>query len=312
MRKCIIRELLPAAFICMFSAALVLCASGCRQRQSSLVEKTPENVLRQEEILVKVEPLSEEDAEKGTEEKKNVGVPAPGTNVDENLNKNEKNGQSLLMDEEGIPLDMHFADISGRSNPFTPPGASFGTSAAVTSAPNIPSYVNASSAVPTLPRDPLKGQLMPTVGQTSMSSPAIPPLPEWQGDSPVLSVGPPEQLNSLLDLTYRGLVSSSKSGKKAGVVELKAKKGTSGQVETLSYIVTPGKYVTEFNLKVKDLDAHRLILVRGSHRIELPLIEKGEYFTPSDAKGAQQSPYATKVGSNAQWYGSGGTGSSSQ
>ncbi len=289
-------------FLCM---SVVFNLSGCLQSKPVLVDKTPEQNVK-DDVLVKV--VSENEKKNSEPEQKQKDDGAGSVTVPQTGSAQKES--KIFMDEEGIPLDMHFADISGRTNPFIPPGASMGIAAPLSTSPaSTPLYAMPSTAVPTLPKVPIKGQLMPLPNQSAATTPTVPSIPEWPGESPVLSAGPPERLHSLLDLRYRGLI-TKKSGKKVGVVELKVTDDNSGSQKTLSYIVTPGKIITEYNLKVKDLNAHNIVLVRGSQRIELPLVEKGTVFIPSEATGAQQSPYATKAGSNAQWTPqSSGTGS---
>lgn len=305
MRMRVMPVVLPVVLSGIMFAAFMLFASGCLQSKPQLVEKTPEADSQREEILVKVDT---DNGAKNAPEAQGDAVQKTADGADTGKNE-KKDSPSLLMDEEGIPLDMHFADITGRSNPFIPPGASFGgPTSPATSSPSQPLVMpKASSAVPTLPNDPQKGQLMPIEGQTTTSA-AIPPIPEWPGESPVLSAGPPEKLQSLLDLRYRGLMVSRK-GKKVGVIEATMKIGEVDRI--MSFVITPGKYVTEYNLKVKEMDAQHVVLVRGSQRIELPLVEQGKNYEYAESKGMQQSPYASKVGSDKMFHGEGAeTGSS--
>lgn len=283
------------------SLLIFLCA-GCYQKKVELVEKTPPSQER-DEVLVKVEMQESKTEKKQKDAVEDVSA-AGKQDLNAEMNNEKKEGSNVLLDEEGMPLDLSFAEISGRANPFIPPGTAMGVPT-ISSTPSaaLPTYTNPSSAVPILAKDPIKGQLMPMQGQKTAVQPAVPPIPEWPGESPILSAGPPERLQSLLNLTYKGLMVNQK-GKRVGVIELFVRDDVTGSEKQLSYIVTPGRYVTEYNLKVKELTSQYIVLTRGSQRIELPLVEAPKtlpYAVDKPSQFPQQSPYAQKAGSASQW-----------
>lgn len=303
-------------FAFLMSAALfspLVFVAGCLQKKTELVEKTPPSY-GNDEVVVKMEVV-ERKAKKEQKDKteERVAMNLDGTDTNTGVKGKQNENPNLLMDEEGMPLDLSFAEISGRANPFIPPGSALGVPTSVPTSTPTPSFVNSSSAVPILAKDPMKGQLMPIAGQEKAAEPAVPPIPEWTGESPILSAGPPERLQSMLPLIYTGLMTNTK-GKKVGALQFVVVDEVAGKPKILSYIVKPGKYVTEYNLKVVDLDSHHIVLTRGNQRIELPLVETSKTLTravsyPTSVQ-PMQSPYASKPGSASQWSPSIGGGAS--
>lgn len=295
------------ALCSLFAFTLLIVSSGCLERKVELVEKTP-SPDREESVVVKVE-MQESKIEKNKKEKaeENAAVNAGKPESDVFMDEKKAETQGVLMDEEGMPLDFSFAEISGRSNPFIPPGTAMGVpSISAGTATTSPAYANPSSAVPILAKDPMKGQLMPMAGQTAATAAAVPPIPEWPGESPILSAGPAERLQSLLVISYKGLMSYP-NGKRAGIITLQVRDDVKNVINSFRYIVTPGKYVTEYNLKVKEITPKYIVLTRGSQRIELPLLETPRtlpYAVDTPDAGnllPGQSPYAQKAGSASQW-----------
>lgn len=224
-------------------------AYGCFTGELSLEEKTEKGALKKQKNV------------RGTIQKKKVGSHSSGIT-----------GSF----PEGMILEPSYQ--VGGGNPFMGLGGAGTTGSTAVTQSGAPMKMPTASTVASAPNI----QMFPDLPLMQDESIALPSVPDWNSNTPILMTGPPVNLRSLLSLRVRGVAFDHKGNKNYAIIE----QPTIGKTSPLdnnpmgpgffprTYIVSEGESFTEYNVKVKKITKNFVVLVKGNQKIVLALTEK--------------------------------------